>query len=69
MNRGLAFALPADRELLRLIYFDDLSYQEVAERLNRPIGSVGPMRGRALTRLKVTIDELEGHSKESPSIA
>lgn len=60
--RGLAFAAPADQELLRLIYFDDLSYKEVADRLDRPIGSIGPMRGRALARLKTTIDELEGRT-------
>ena len=60
--RGLAFAGPADQELLQLIYFDDLSYKEVANRLDRPIGSIGPMRGRALERLKTTIDQLEGRS-------
>lgn len=60
--RGLAFAAPADQELLRLIYFDDLSYKEVADRLDRPIGSIGPMRGRALARLNTTIDELEGRT-------
>jgi len=65
VTRGLAFAASADQELLRLIYFDDLSYKEVAERLDRPIGSIGPMRGRALARLKTTIDGLEGRSVQS----
>ena len=58
--RGLALAAPPDRDLLRLIYIEELSYKEVADQLGRPIGSIGPMRGRALDRLKVTIDELEG---------
>jgi len=58
--RGLALAAPADRDLLRLIYIEELSYKEVADQLGRPIGSIGPMRGRALDRLKVTLEELEG---------
>jgi RNA polymerase sigma factor (sigma-70 family) len=42
------------RELLLSLYFapEQPSYAEVAERLNMPVGSVGPTRARCLERLK-----------------
>jgi RNA polymerase sigma factor (sigma-70 family) len=67
VTRGLALAAPADRDLLRLIYIEELSYKEVADQLGRPIGSIGPMRGRALDRLKVTLEELDGRSSTALS--
>jgi RNA polymerase sigma factor (sigma-70 family) len=57
--RGLQFLKPGDRKLLALIYIQGLSYQEVADVLGRPIGSIGPLRGRALKRLSKAVDELE----------
>jgi RNA polymerase sigma factor (sigma-70 family) len=59
ISRGLELLRPNDRRLLTLIYVQGLSYQEVADFLNRPIGSIGPLRGRALKRLSRAIDELE----------
>lgn len=33
-----------------------LSYAEISERLNLPIGSIGPMRGRCLDKLRVLLE-------------
>jgi len=57
--RGLDLLRLPDRRLLALIYIEGLSYQEVADRLGRPIGSIGPLRGRALKRLSRAVAELE----------
>jgi len=57
--RGLQHLKPGDRKLLALIYIQGLSYQEVADVLGRPIGSIGPLRGRALKRLQKAVDDLE----------
>ena len=57
--KGLDFLKPGDRKLLALIYIQGLSYQEVADVLNRPIGSIGPLRGRALKRLAKAVAQLE----------
>lgn len=42
------------RRLLQILYYDlDIpSYADVAEKLNMPIGSIGPMRARCLRRLR-----------------
>lgn len=47
------------RQLLQALYFDsdEPSYAEIAERLNRSIGGIGPMRGRCLKRLREIIGE------------
>ncbi len=59
MVRGMSRLRPFDRRLLSLIYVQGLSYQETADLLHRPIGSIGPLRGRALARLSKVITELE----------
>ena len=59
IKRGLEFLKSGDRKLLGLIYIQGLSYQEVADVLDRPIGSIGPLRGRALKRLAKAVAELE----------
>jgi len=42
------------QDLLWMLYFDSSipSYAEVAEKLNTPIGSIGPMRARCLKKLR-----------------
>lgn len=42
------------RELLLALYFDESepSYAEVARRLDRPVGSIGPTRARCLRQLR-----------------
>lgn len=62
--KGLDRLRPSDRELLSLIYIQGLSYQETAEFLGRPIGSIGPLRGRALKRLTREITSLETPPQE-----
>ncbi|MCD4750791.1 MAG: RNA polymerase sigma factor [Thermoanaerobaculales bacterium] len=66
VSRVFAKALPHDRELLHLIYFEGLNYRETADRLGRPLGAIGPLRGRALNRLAGIIDDLE-KAKPSPA--
>ncbi len=43
---------PRDRLLLRLIFFEGMRYAEAAEVLGISSNSVGPLLGRAMTRLK-----------------
>jgi RNA polymerase sigma factor (sigma-70 family) len=59
ISRGLDRLRMSDRRLLSLIYIQGLSYQEVADHLGRPIGSIGPLRGRALKRLANEVQDLE----------
>lgn len=42
------------QDLLRMLYFDATSpsYSDVADRLDTPIGSIGPMRARCLKKLR-----------------
>lgn len=54
VNEGLQQLDVRCRELLLALYFDanEVSYEEVAERLQLRVGSIGPIRGRCLARLK-----------------
>jgi RNA polymerase sigma factor (sigma-70 family) len=48
---------PPCRELLRLMFSDaKLSYEEIATLLDRPVGSLGPTRGRCLADLRELLD-------------
>lgn len=59
LHDGLATLGGPCRELLQALYFDpdEPSYEEIAGRLNRSIGGIGPMRGRCLKRLREIIGE------------
>ena len=59
LHEGLQRLGPACRDLLLALYFDPAapSYAEVARRLGRPIGGIGPMRARCLQRLRALIGE------------
>lgn len=52
------------RELLTLLYLDPRqpTYDEVAELLGRPRGSIGPQRGRCLARLRTILQQLDSHA-------
>lgn len=52
---------PACRELLLALYFDaaEPSYAEVAQRIGRPVGSIGPTRARCLARLRLALGDLD----------
>jgi RNA polymerase sigma factor (sigma-70 family) len=55
MLAGFAELSDADRRLLTLLVADPpLSYAQISEQLNMPVGSIGPNRGRALKRLRAT---------------
>ena len=41
----------AQRQLIDVLFFEDMSYEEAAERLGMAMGSIGPTRKRALARL------------------
>lgn len=47
---------PGERELVRLLFEEDLAYQQVAKVLGKPMGSIGPTRGRVLRRLRYLIE-------------
>jgi RNA polymerase sigma factor (sigma-70 family) len=54
LEAGLSKLGEPCRELLLALYFqpERSSYAEVAERLGRPVGSIGPTRARCLKRLR-----------------
>ncbi|WP_166398131.1 RNA polymerase sigma factor [Rubrobacter marinus] len=58
LNQGLSLLNEPCRRLLTALYFDETqpSYAEVAERLNMPVGSIGPTRARCLKSLKQALN-------------
>jgi RNA polymerase sigma factor (sigma-70 family) len=44
------------QKLLRLLYHDELSYAQVASRLQIPVASIGPTRARCLGKLKQKLE-------------
>jgi RNA polymerase sigma factor (sigma-70 family) len=54
IQSGLAHLQERCQQLLILLYFDpqELSYEEIAERLGMKVGSIGPTRARCLERLR-----------------
>ncbi|MEE8601625.1 RNA polymerase sigma factor [Euzebya tangerina] len=49
----------ACRELLTLLFAAELSYAEIAATLGRPLGWIGPTRGRCLAALTAELRKLE----------
>lgn len=62
LNQGLQLLDERCRDLLLLLYFspEPPPYEEVADRLGLRVGSIGPIRGRCLDRLRVILVEREG---------
>jgi RNA polymerase sigma factor (sigma-70 family) len=55
LRDGLAELAADDRELILMFMADPpIPYKEIAARLGVPVGSIGPTRGRALTKLRAT---------------
>jgi RNA polymerase sigma factor (sigma-70 family) len=55
LRHGLAELAPRDRQLLFLLIADPpVPYAEIAERLDMPIGGIGPTRKRCLDKLRRT---------------
>ncbi|MBK8985141.1 MAG: sigma-70 family RNA polymerase sigma factor [Chloroflexi bacterium] len=61
LNQGLDLLDKRCRDLLLLLYFSEEqpAYEEVAEQLGLRVGSIGPIRGRCLERLRVILVERE----------
>lgn len=59
LNQGLDLLDKRCRELLLLLYFSDEppAYEEVADQLGLRVGSIGPIRGRCLDRLRAILVE------------
>ena len=59
IDQGLSQMNRRCRELLLALYFDSRqpSYEEIAERTNVAVGSIGPMRGRCLERLRQILSQ------------
>ena len=52
--RGAILAMAEKcRRLLTLLYIEeDVSYQDISESLNMPVGAIGPTRARCLSKLR-----------------
>jgi RNA polymerase sigma factor (sigma-70 family) len=49
---------PADRQLVDVLLSPvPLSYAEISARLNMPVGSIGPTRGRVLNRMREALEK------------
>jgi RNA polymerase sigma factor (sigma-70 family) len=59
IQNGLMHLQGRCRELLTLLYFDphEPSYDEIAQRLEIKVGSIGPTRARCLERLKTFMQQ------------
>jgi RNA polymerase sigma factor (sigma-70 family) len=60
-GRHVAVALdslpPAWRSLVNLLMVDPpMSYQEIGDQLGLPVGSIGPTRGRCISRMRASLD-------------
>lgn len=59
LQQGLSKVGDPCRRLLVALYFDEQqpSYAEIAERLDMPVGSIGPTRARCLQRMRRVLGE------------
>jgi RNA polymerase sigma factor (sigma-70 family) len=64
---ALAGLAPADRELVTLCYFDDLSPTEIAKRLGVPPERIRQRKLRALQRLRAVFDRMTSARHAEPS--
>jgi RNA polymerase sigma-70 factor (ECF subfamily) len=55
---ALAELAPAQRELVRLAYFEQLTQKEIAERLGLPLGTVKSRTFHALKELRALLQEI-----------
>ncbi len=61
IERGLERLKPASREILVLFYLEDFSYQEIADILHVPTGTVGVRLSRAREELRKVYADLDLH--------
>jgi RNA polymerase sigma factor (sigma-70 family) len=64
VHEALALLTPADRELLRLVFFEQLSPSQVAERLGVPAERIRQRKLRALARLRLVFNQ-SGESRHA----
>ncbi len=59
LDGGLSKMSEPCQKLLKALYLDEVepSYAEISERLNMPVGSIGPTRARCLQRLRMVLGE------------
>jgi len=57
VTRAMAALLPDDQEVLRLVYWDDLSHTEIAQILDLSVNAVAVRVHRARTRVKARLEE------------
>jgi RNA polymerase sigma-70 factor (ECF subfamily) len=57
LEKGLTALPAAQREILALYYFEELSYKEIADVLRVPVGTVGVRLARARSALKKQLPE------------
>jgi RNA polymerase sigma-70 factor (ECF subfamily) len=62
--KAFAALRPQDREILALRHFDDLAYQEIAETLSIPVGTVMSRLFHARRRLREGLEPLLGDAGE-----
>jgi RNA polymerase sigma factor (sigma-70 family) len=54
VTRAISLLPPRHSQLMRALFAEDeCSYEEIAARLGIPVGSIGPIRGRCLAKLRV----------------
>jgi RNA polymerase sigma-70 factor (ECF subfamily) len=58
VRAALAQLAPAQRELVRMAYFEQLTQKEIAERLELPLGTVKSRTFHALKELRSLLDEV-----------
>lgn len=63
VQKALSALSASQRETLEIAFFEGLSYPEIAERLNVPLGTVKSRAARALSTLRALI---EGEIEEPP---
>jgi RNA polymerase sigma factor (sigma-70 family) len=57
LRRAIAALSPRERELMEVFLEPDPPcYAEISRRLSMPIGSIGPVRGRAMRRLRAMLE-------------
>jgi RNA polymerase sigma-70 factor (ECF subfamily) len=59
VERALAALQPLRRQMIGLAFFEGLSHQEIAEKLNMPIGTVKSHVKRALAELRAQLEHVE----------
>lgn len=50
-----------ERDLVRMFYLEEKSYEEIGEKLGIPINSIGPTLSRARARIRHSEQQLAGH--------